>query len=109
VEVVALATMDVGPVRLFGAFETPRGRRCRAYWRDGTLYVVQARDDVTAIDVPAKPTLVASKTSGRKVRRTWEATTAGGETVSITEEGCASCGFTLMSIPASTIPRRVPA
>jgi hypothetical protein len=98
--------MDVGPVRLFGAYETPKGSRSRVFWKDGRLFVVRSRTDVTALEVPVRPVEVAKSSAGK---RTWEATTVDGETVSITEEGCRGCGFTLMAIPARSIPDRVPA
>lgn len=81
-------SLDVGPVLVSGRI---RGRRCRVLWIAGTLYVVQAANNVRSFPVPEAP-----------VQRdgVWHAVIAGdgpdsGHHIEFTRKGCPTCGYQL--------------
>lgn len=88
---VPAVTFDVGPVKTLGAFKTTVPR-ARVFWEPGdngdggTLYVMQAPNNVKALSVPDPPAV-------KRPRRTWTATLADGRQLTITREGCSGCGW----------------
>jgi len=83
---VSAVTFDVGPVKTLGAFKTVVPR-ARVFWEEGTLYVMQAPNNVKSFPVPEAPVV-------KRPRRTWVATLENGKQVTITREGCSGCGWT---------------
>jgi hypothetical protein len=68
-------------------------------WADGTLYVVQASNNIRSFPVPEEPT----NTNGD-----WHAVIGGddldaGQHISFTRKGCPSCGYTLNKLKLARI------
>lgn len=89
-------TLDIGPVNVSGRI---RGRRSRVLWIDGTLYVVQAANNIRSFPVPDEPTF----SNGN-----WTAVVAGddldaGQHIHFTRKGCPTCGYTLNKLKISRI------
>lgn len=90
-------TLDVGPVNVTGRV---RARRSRVLWADGTLYVMQAENNVRSFPVPDEPVL--------DDQGVWTAVVAGdgvdaGKHIHFTRKGCPTCGYRLARFPQTKV------